>query len=167
MKMRSGPGWFPGVIGRATVHPVLFYSGKISGYLAWLANLLTVLNIVRLGRPPFPFIKAVSFALTGFSLLIITLSLFNLGKSTRLGLPSETTEFKTGGLYRFCRNPMYAGFDLLTLSSIIITWNVAIAILGIFSIATYHIIIMGEEIFLEERFGARYLAYKKRVRRYL
>jgi protein-S-isoprenylcysteine O-methyltransferase Ste14 len=38
---------------------------------------------------------------------------------------------------------------------------------GLFSMVVYHLIVLGEEKFLAERFGDDYLKYKRSVRRYL
>ena len=95
------------------------------------------------------------------------ISLINLGKSTRLGTPQESTEFKTNGLYKISRNPMYVGFNMLSLSAILFTHNFIVIFLGVYSIYVYHLIILGEEKFLESRFSEQYLEYKKNVRRYL
>ncbi len=62
---------------------------------------------------------------------------------------------------------MYLGFDLFTLASIVFTANIIIAIIGIYSIIIYHYIIIGEEHFLEKRFGNEYMTYKRNVRRYV
>jgi protein-S-isoprenylcysteine O-methyltransferase Ste14 len=62
---------------------------------------------------------------------------------------------------------MYLGFNLLTISSIIYMLNPIVSLFGIYSIIIYHFIIIGEERFLETRFGTAYLDFKKRVRRYL
>jgi protein-S-isoprenylcysteine O-methyltransferase Ste14 len=82
-------------------------------------------------------------------------------------LPEESTELKTSGLYKFSRNPMYLGFNLITVSSVVYTLNYAILLISLYSIIIYHLIILAEEKFLEERFGEQYLEYKKKVDRYL
>lgn len=94
-------------------------------------------------------------------------SLTNLGKSTSLGIPNENTELKTRGVYKISRNPMYMGFNLFSLSAILFTGNIIVVIFGIYSILVYHLIILGEEEFLEERFTKKYLEYKNKVRRYV
>ena len=95
--------------------------------------------------------------------MFIGISLINLGKSTRLGIPDENTELKTQGIYTLSRNPMYVGFNLLTLASIIYTRHWIIVIFGVYSIAIYHQIIVAEEKFLEKRFGGKYQDYKLHV----
>lgn len=62
---------------------------------------------------------------------------------------------------------MYLGFNLLTISAMIYMLNLIIILFGVYSIVIYHFIIIGEEGFLEKRFGATYSNYKKSVRRYI
>jgi len=107
----------------------------------------------------------VAFVIAGLGLSV--LSLINLGSSTRLGLPSEITTFKTNGLYKYSRNPMYVGFNFLTIASMLYVWHIIILFLGLYSIIIYHFIILGEERFMESRFGEEYINYKQKVRRYI
>ena len=155
------------LIGKTTIHPMLFYTGKISGYTTWILFLLSLFNIYETSRHSVEFFIILSFFLAVIGLMIAIISLINLGYSTRLGLPSESTTLISNGLYKFSRNPMYLGFDLLTLSSIIFFRNMFIAIIGIYSIVIYHFIIMAEEKYLEKRFGKKYIEYRKKVRRYI
>ncbi len=155
------------IIGKKTINPLLFYTGKISGYLTWIFLVLSFINIETIVVNDFYFNRAFSVVLIIAGLTFTFISLINLGNSTRLGLPSETTHFKTKGLYKFSRNPMYVGFNLITLSSIIHFLSPWTIILGIYSIFVYHLIILGEERFLESRFGTNYISYKEKVRRYL
>ena len=155
------------VLGKSTINPFLFYSGKIAGYFTWIVLLLSFLNINILTKTiPWRLdIIGYIFLIIGLSFSI--LSLFTLGKSTRFGIPTKKTALKTGGLYKISRNPIYLGFDLMTISSILFLLNPVIIVTGIFSMLVYHLIIIGEEQFLEQAFGADYLEYKKKVRRYL
>ena len=114
-----------------------------------------------------PVLQQLSFLTFGIGLLVLMISLVNLGKSTRLGLPDEQTALETGGMYRFSRNPMYVAFHLFTLSAILYTPAPVVAITGIYSTLVYHYIIKAEEAFLEQRFGAPYVDYRRKVRRYL
>ena len=155
------------LIGKTTINPVLFYSGKFSGYITWIALFLLILKINLVDRISFVYNDYISYAILIIGLIFIVFSLINLGSSTRLGLPSENTVFKTNGLYKISRNPMYLGFNLLTISSMIYTLNLWIVLLGIYSIIIYHLIILGEERFLENRLGVEYTNYKKKIRRYV
>ncbi len=155
------------IIGKTTINPIIFYSGKISGYITWIILLENLLNIIPHPGIHNAYLQLFSILLLAISLVIVTLSLIDLGKSTRLGLPTEKTTLKTNGVYRYSRNPMYFGFNLLTIASMLYWINIIVIILGIYSIITYHLIILGEEKFLEERFGEEYFSYKNKVRRYI
>jgi len=155
------------VFGKATINPFIFYSGKIAGYFTWIGLLLGLLNINILPRHSFPFNNYISYTLSILGILIAHISLIQLGRSTRFGLPTKKTSFKTNGIYRLSRNPMYLGFDILTTASIIYFLTPLIIILGLYSISVYHFIILGEEKFLETAFGADFKEYKSKVRRYV
>lgn len=156
------------LVGRPTIHPVLFYSGKIAGYLAWIVFLLLLCKIKIIGRShDQAIINALSLIIMMIGLVFLLLSSISLGRSTRLGLPKGATALKTGGIYQVSRNPMYLGFDLLTVSSMLYSGNLIVVVLGLYSIFIYHLIILGEERFLAGRFDEKYLKYKQRVGRYL
>ena len=155
------------IIGRPTINPFLFYTGKFAGYTVWTLYLLSLFKIIDFPSANYKTLTYISLFIASLAMIIITVSFINLGKSSTLGLPRGKTEFKSKGLYRFSRNPAYAGFNLLTMASIIHTLNLSICIAGAYSIVIYHLIIKGEEKFLEKRFKTRYLKYKKQVRRYL
>lgn len=155
------------VLGKSTINPFLFYSGKIAGYFTWIILLLSFLNINILTKSIPWKLDTFAYIFLILGLFFSILSLFTLGRSTRFGLPTKKTALKTGGLYKISRNPIYLGFDLLTVSSILFLLNPVIIVTGIFSMLVYHLIIIGEEQFLEKAFGADYLEYKKKVRRYL
>jgi protein-S-isoprenylcysteine O-methyltransferase Ste14 len=115
----------------------------------------------------FAWLDYISYFTPAVGFFFTILSLINLGKSTRLGLPNENTTFIEKGLYRFSRNPMYVGFNLFTISSVLINANLLVLIFSLYSTVIYHFIIKGEESFLEKRFGDVYIKYKNKVRRYL
>ena len=155
------------LIGSTPINPLIFYTGKISGYGLWIVLGTEWLRITRIGIDTYPPHRNAAAVIFAAGIFLVLMSLLHLGKSTRLGIPSENTELKTGGIYRITRNPMYLGFNLLTVSSMLLTGHVAVILLGIYSIAVYHFIIRGEERFLEERFGDAFREYRKRVRRYI
>lgn len=155
------------LFGRTTINPIFFVTGKTAGYFAGISMLLPLININFIRKNTYAYNDQISYILLALASFFIIISLINLGSSTRVGIPSEETKFKKGGLYRISRNPMYIGLHLLTAASIVNTLNVIILALGIYSIIIYHFIILGEEQFLKNRFGSDYEDYMKRVRRYL
>jgi protein-S-isoprenylcysteine O-methyltransferase Ste14 len=82
--------------------------------------------------------------------------------------PETSSTIVTSGIYRWSRNPMYAGF-LLILAS----WAVQLAsiaaglLLPAFMLYMNRFQIQPEERALTGKFGAEYLAYRQRVRRWL
>jgi protein-S-isoprenylcysteine O-methyltransferase Ste14 len=155
------------IIGKTTIHPALFYSGKIIGYSCWIIMFYTLVNSAVNATFTLSIYQIVSLLILFAGLLLSIVSIFNLGRSTRLGLPDENTAFKTGGLYKISRNPMYLGFNLLTVAVMLYNLSIVIVLLGLYSITIYHFIILGEERFMQNRFGDDYLRYKQKTRRYL
>lgn len=156
------------LIGKPTINPILFFSGKLSGYLTWISLLLMLCNVEIVDKQYNNIlINTLSLVVLFMAFVFIILSNINLGRSNRLGLPEDNTALKTGGIYRISRNPMYVGFDLLTVSSMLYSGSVIVAVLGMYSIIIYHVIILSEEKFLKSRFGEGYLIYRKKVRRYI
>lgn len=155
------------LIGKTTINPIIFYTGKISGYITWIILLLMLFGLNLFDNNQILFNQNISISILLIGLIFTIISLINLGKSIRLGLPSNDTKLKTSGLYKYSRNPMYVGFDLITISAMIYTLHLLIIILGVYSLITYHLIIKGEENFMLKRFGEEYKKYQLRVRRYL
>ena len=155
------------VSGKPTVHPALFIGGKTAGYFTWV-----VLVIALTGIPGLQYTagKGLDFATSillfaGFVLILI--SSFTLGRSIRIGLPTNDTVLRTSGIYRYSRNPMYLGLHLVTLAAMLVVPEWWVAAPGLFSYFAYHRIVLGEEKFLGERFGQEYLIYKQNTRRYI
>ena len=153
------------VVGKTTINPLIFYTGKAAGFLTWLVWWRATWIIVSNTQTQYN--HQIARVIGFIGLIFIIISLINLGKSVRVGLPSEKTIFKTQGIYKISRNPMYVGLHLVTLSSMIFSLNWIIIVMGIYSIVVYHFIIKGEENFLKKRFGEAFVEYQKRVRRYL
>lgn len=155
------------LIGKATINPLIFYTGKISGYLTWINSFLILCGIELIDKKTVFLNNYISASLLFVGFLFTIISLVTLGKSTRLGIPSDDTMLKTNGIYKISRNPMYVGFNIFTITSMIYTLNWIVIILGVYSLITYHLIIKGEEDFLIKRFGNDYKNYQAKVRRYL
>ena len=81
---------------------------------------------------------------------------------------SEATTLVTSDFYRFSRNPMYLGMvlSLLGLTLFLGTASPLIPFVVFIWIIDQRFI-RNEELFLEEVFGDEYVAYKRRVRRWI
>ena len=109
-------------------------------------------------------IVSVSFAIAFFSLWQFYKSKANINPIHL----EKSNVFVANGIYRFSRNPMY-----LSLAGLLVAWVLylqsAVSFLGVF-LFIYLITqwqIKPEEYWLEKRFGESYLAYKKKVRRWI
>ena len=109
-------------------------------------------------------IVLVSFAIAFFSLWQFYKSKANINPIHL----EKSNVFVVSGIYRFSRNPMY-----LSLAGLLVAWVVylqnAVSFLGVF-LFIYFITqwqIKPEEYWLEKKFGESYLAYKKKVRRWI
>ncbi len=78
----------------------------------------------------------------------------------------------TIGTYRFSRNPMYislifilTGFSFMAFSASVLMGLLSV-IVALWNISVTHWMVLGEERFLEGKYGENYIAYKKSVPRY-
>ncbi len=109
-----------------------------------------------------------------FALVIAGLLLDGIAAGTfrRLGTPPEpwkpTTALATGGLYKYSRNPIYVGFGI-TYAGFALAMDspVALALLFPCLIVIDRFVIVREERYLANKFGAEYQAYQGKVRRWL
>jgi protein-S-isoprenylcysteine O-methyltransferase Ste14 len=154
------------LIGRPPINRVAFVAGKVAAVGCWLAfPARFVLPELAGQRAPGQDWLALGTLLIGLAILIA--ALVNLGDSTRVGLPREATALKTGGLYRFSRNPVYVGLHLTTLAAVVYAPHPAVLLLFAVAVAVHHRIILAEERFLDGAFGQEWRVYARRVRRYL
>lgn len=100
--------------------------------------------------------------------LIFLIAVLGMKDSWRAGIPDgDKTELVTGGIYRYSRNPAFLSFDLMYLGILLMYANLSTAAFTLFAALILHLQILQEEKYLAETFGEEYLAYKKRVLRYL
>ena len=123
---------------------------------------------------PLPFLPHALAAPLGILLVVAAVVLFSgsVGKFRAAGTPvpgnKATTAIVRTGPYRFSRNPIYLAFSLLHLGIAIWVnslWLVATLIASV-TVMT-RVVIPREEQYLERRFGAEYLDYKKSVHRWV
>lgn len=155
------------VHGKTTINPWLFYTGKAAGFFTWFAGLYVYFRGTHLHQAAGRGFDLAALVMLIPGILLVLFSSFTLGSSLRIGLPVQETRLLTKGLYRLSRNPLYVGLHLITLAAMAYTLKWWVILPGLYSMWIYHLIIKGEERFLEERFGEAYLHYRKTTRRYL
>ncbi len=141
--------------------PLLLLAAIVLGFVArWLAPLSFL---------PFAVSATVGPIMIGLSLVLFFWAVSSLrrgGASIPTGEP--TGKIIVSGPYRFSRNPIYLAMLLLQISTSIWAnspWFLLFAALS--AVLLVWGVISREELYLERIFGADYLAYKARVRRWL
>lgn len=82
--------------------------------------------------------------------------------------PGEATTLITSGIYRYSRNPMYLGVMLILVGWALFLGNLLSALLIVgFVVYINRYQILPEERLLQEKFGADFVAYKEKVRRWI
>ena len=147
-------------------------AGVVRPPVVVLASLL--LGAVLTVAWPFPFLPRVLRLPVGGLLVAMAGALFSysITQFRTAGTPvpgnKPTTAIVRTGPYRFSRNPIYLAFFALHLGLAILVnspWLVVTLIAAVAIIAV--VVVPREERYLTGRFGAEYLEYKARVRRWL
>ena len=80
----------------------------------------------------------------------------------------ESTFLIKDGLYRYTRNPIYLGMVIILFSGAVVLGSLTpFLVIPIFILLIQKIFIEKEEEFLSERFGKKYIEYKKKLRRWI
>ena len=137
----------------------------IAGYV--IGNVLPILTTYELAAPGRYWIGG---AIVLVARLVLGIWPTRLFRDTGQNVTpwSETPEIIIKGPYKFTRNPMYLMMMLVNLGFAVIFSEVWILILmPLLALVLYHLAIKHEEIYLEEKFGESYHAYKNSVRRWI
>lgn len=100
---------------------------------------------------------------------VFVTSVVTMRDSWRVGVSkTDKTELVTDGIYQISRNPAFLGFDLVYIGILLMFFNPWLLAASAFAMLMFHLQIVNvEEDFLLETFGQEYLAYKKKVNRYI
>ncbi|MCM1044241.1 MAG: isoprenylcysteine carboxylmethyltransferase family protein [Candidatus Gastranaerophilales bacterium] len=109
----------------------------------------------------------VVFGVSGVGVFVV--SVITMRDSWRAGVPKdEKTELVTSGIYAYSRNPAFLGFDLIYIGELLMFFNWYLLAITLLAVMMLHLQIVNvEENFLITTFGDEYLAYKKKVCRYI
>jgi protein-S-isoprenylcysteine O-methyltransferase Ste14 len=91
-------------------------------------------------------------------------ALFTFGLTATTGLGQKLI---THGPYRYTRNPQYISDSLTILAFFVLTNSWMVGVVGLLGIGLNYLAPFTEESWLEERFGAAYLEYKRAVPRFI
>jgi protein-S-isoprenylcysteine O-methyltransferase Ste14 len=155
------------LFGAPPIEKKLFLLGKFSNFACWAMYFYqSIASFFSFYQRSATIMLFSTAALAGAAVLI-NLSFKNLGNLNKFGLPEEKTGIVEKGLYAVSRNPMYLGFYLLNIASIIYYPQLFNLIFGILGIYLHHQIVLGEEKYMEKTFGDSWVKYSERVKRYI
>lgn len=137
----------------------------LTAALMWVvARVLPFIFIV-----PAKFLVAAFFVLAGFAVALAGVLQFRRVQTTVSPMaPQDSSTLVTWGVYRVTRNPMYLGFLFALLG-----WGIWLSSLPALLLVAGYVLYMNrfqiapEERFLAQHFGAPFLQYKQRVRRWI
>lgn len=161
-------------MGKPTIKPFFFYSGKFLSFLIWAVFWLvalfpefrsTVPFMVQENIPEFQKLLSAIFLIPAD--LLIVPAFISMGIVTHVGLPTESHQLRTRGIYRISRNPMYFSFPFLNIAAFLYLPSLLLLIIMLYGMIVHHFIVLAEEKYLEREFGHEYLEYKGRVPRYI
>ncbi len=107
------------------------------------------------------------FILLGIALVVAARrALARQGQPTDPGRP--TSALVTSGVFSFSRNPLYLG-GVLALVGVALTFNLPWVLVSLLPalVACHYVLIVPEERYLADHFGADYVAYAASVHRWL
>ncbi len=107
--------------------------------------------------------------ITALGVTAFVLSVLQMKDNWRAGVAKEDkTSLVTSGIYSISRNPAFLGFDLMYIGILFTFFNGYLCFATAFALVFFHLQIVNvEEDFLVETFGNEYIAYKKKVCRYI
>lgn len=137
--------------------------------LAWVSE-ITFHNRITTFLPYFfdNRITAISgLILTALGACTFILAIIFMKTSWRVGIDKRTkTSLITNGIYKFSRNPAFAGFDLLFIGLFFTYSNLLTLFIMIINILALHFLTLQEEKHLIAMFGDEYLQYQTKTPRY-
>ncbi|MCM1327667.1 MAG: isoprenylcysteine carboxylmethyltransferase family protein [Lachnoclostridium sp.] len=100
---------------------------------------------------------------------VFVVSVITMRDSWRAGVPKgEKTELVTSGIYAYSRNPAFLGFDFIYIGELLMFFNWYLFAVTLLAVIMLHLQIVNvEEDYLITAFGEEYLAYRKKVCRYI
>ena len=154
-------------LGEFPIRLPLFVAGKLSMGISW-GFLFVQAAGMQLTLFPTPVaLEYISAVLLLLGIAFVISAFLHLGSDSRFGVSDDSDGLRTTGIYRVSRNPMYLGFYLVTLASLVSVPHPVNIGCGLVGIYIHHRIVLAEERFLLKEHGASYKAYRRRVRRYL
>jgi protein-S-isoprenylcysteine O-methyltransferase Ste14 len=151
----------PDVIGRP---PLIFGGAVVLGLiLEWLFPIY-LLSVVFYGAARI--IVGILIVGAGLALVIAAFRAM-LAAGTNVPTWQPSLNLATAGVFRYLRNPIYAGFTLIVAGlAIALASDWMLVTLVIAVLVVHYGVVLREEAYLERKFGEPYRQFKARVPRY-
>ena len=135
----------------------------------YIAPVIQVLSIMFAKNEKWTGLYVIGIVVTSLGVVAFILSVAHMKDNWRAGVQKkDNTNLVTNGIYSISRNPAFLGFDLMYIGILIAFFNWSLFLVTVIVLILFHLQIVNvEEDFLIERFGDEYLAYRKKVRRYI
>jgi protein-S-isoprenylcysteine O-methyltransferase Ste14 len=151
--------------GKPTITPIYFYTSKLFFFVNWMMFLAKAL-FPKIGYIAVPgSLSWIGTILLLIGTILFILSVLELGRSLRFGIPEEETTLQTTGMFAISRNPLYLGMFIICIGSCLYFPDLLNLTFCVYTIGFHLKIIRNEEAFLANRFGEKWQSYTKRVRR--
>lgn len=137
--------------------------------MTYLTPVIQILSILFSKTEKWTVLHVSGIAVTALGVIAFILSVLQMKDNWRAGVQKkDNTELVTGGIYSISRNPAFLGFDLMYIGILVAFFNRYLCLVSVIAVFLFHLQIVNvEEDFLIERFGEEYIAYRKKVHRYL
>lgn len=137
--------------------------------LVWASEIISkqlyIDNIFILWNSSFISILGLLVITSGVVLFII--AAITMKNSWRVGIDKITkSKLITKGIYKYSRNPAFAGFYLMFFGLFLVYPDVITFVIILFNIYSMNRLVLEEEKHLEEMFGIEYIIYKEKTARY-
>ena len=135
----------------------------------YIAPAIQVLSIMFAKNEKWTGLYVIGIVVTSLGVVAFILSVAHMKDNWRAGVQKkDNTNLVTNGIYSISRNPAFLGFDLMYIGILIAFFNWSLFLVTVIVLILFHLQIVNvEEDFLIERFGDEYLAYRKKVCRYI
>ncbi len=153
------------LIGRAPIPPLFLGVAKASFAVSWAFPAFDLLGwVTPAGELPVVRVAGVLVMLLGGCIAVAAMA--DLGNSLALGLPGIPPGLRTGGLYRFSRNPVFLGALVTCAGSCLVVPHMLNLLCFLFAILLHVWIVRREESYLEAAYGDAWRSYARRVPRW-
>lgn len=116
-----------------------------------------------------PIVVMFGYALVSIAVLVAIIAAWSFFRvKTHIEPWKPTSTIIQNGIFAYSRNPIYLAFCAATIGigMVVNSWWVVSSVVPLAALL-YHFVIRREETYLQRKFGAEYLAYRNKVRRWL